>query len=58
MGNLTLSKFEKIIKVAAQPVTEAKKKVVQKKNGGYSGKKTRQRKAVNTSGKQRGTSHE
>ena len=58
MGNITQSKFETIIKVAAQPVTEAKKKVVQKKNDGYSGKKTHQRTTANTSGKQRGTSHE
>ena len=58
MGNLTLSKFETIIRTAAQPVTEAKKKVAQKKSGGYTGKKTRQRTTVNTSGKRRGTSHE
>ena len=58
MGNLTLSKFETIIRTAAQPVTEAKKKVVQKKNGGYSDKKTHPHTTVNTSVKRRDTSHE
>ena len=58
MGNLTLTKFEKIIKAAAQPVTEAKKKVAQMKNGGYSGKKTHPHTTANTSVKRRDTSHE
>ena len=50
MKTITEKQFQKLIKLAAQPVQEAEKRSVQKKSGDYSGKKTRQRKAVNTSG--------
>lgn len=53
MGNITLTKFQKIIKAASQPVKESKKKVVREKSNDYSGKKTRLRKSANTLGKQR-----
>lgn len=44
-------KFKKIIKLASQPLKQASEKSGKKKAYGYSGKRTHQRNAVNTSGK-------
>ena len=46
---LTHSKFQQIIKLAAQPVQEAGKRSAQVKNDDYSGKKTHPRKTANAS---------
>ena len=54
--NLTLKKFQQIIGIASQPVKEAEKRSAQKKNGDYSGKKTHQHTAVDTSETPRDTS--
>lgn len=51
-SHLTLRKFQEIVKLASQPVQEGEKKLAQKKNDDYSGKKTRRRNSANTSVKQ------
>jgi hypothetical protein len=47
-------KFKRIIKLASRPMKQASGKSVKKKAYDYSGKRTRQHSAVDTSGKRSG----
>ena len=55
-NHVTYKGFSTIIKKASQPLKSSSQKEGELNAGGYSGKKTRQRKTVSTSGKRHGKS--